>query len=166
MDFDPQHINGFELQGAIARAWYEIAKGIVKDISPKQRELELANRKQFIAYAGKLEDNLTMLAFGYINRIGEKTGNPKVMQATIVNSFVRENSSDDWQQQRHNKRQDFSRRCDALEFFGLIDREKLSAVAVQLSVTSYGEECRRKFNKRLYEELFRRGGDDQCIAAE
>lgn len=138
-DFD-----AFAVLGAMMRAWAATKKLIVDE----NVGLKLQDAKTFEAHAARLEDSGTMLAFGYIVRAEEKTGRNAIMQAKIVDAIALREELADVEQHRKAQqavRQDIKRRADALEFFGLIEREYLTSVAVQFSATEVGRKYRTMF---------------------
>ena len=113
----------FALQGAILRAWHSTAVAVLDSYEGKRD-------KEFTAHATRFDDSDTMLFFGYVAQAPGQV----IMQSRIVNALASSRES------RQAKRQDIKRRADAVELFGLIEREYLSDVAVQFSITARGRE--------------------------
>ena len=142
-DYNDDGLGPFALQGAILRAWNTTVMTVL-DGYEGERD------KEFTAHAARFEDSDTMLFFGYIARA---TGQV-IMQSKIVNALA---SSPEG---RQAKRQDIKRRADAAELFELVEREYLSDVAVQFSLTEIGREVLTMFEANYAAEIRKLKGDE------
>lgn len=142
-DYSDDGPGPFALQGAILRAWNTTAMTVL-DGYDGERD------KEFTAHATRFEDSDTMLFFGYVARA---TGQV-IMQSKIVNALASSPKS------RQAKRQDIKRRADAVELFGLIEREYLSDVAVRFSLTEAGCKVLATFEAAYTAEVRKLKGDE------
>lgn len=142
-NYNDDGLGPFALQGAILRAWNTTVMTVLKGYE--------GNRdKEFIAHATRFEDTDTMLFVGYIARAKGQV----IMQSKIVNALA---SSPEG---RQAKRQDIKRRADAVELFGLVEREYLNDVAVQFSLTEAGRKALAMFEATYAVEVRKLKGDD------
>jgi len=113
--------NAFAALRPIFHAWGEatsdwIGRGMQTAEVDKKTDKTL--RRQFA-------DSETILALGYV--IKATNVEAFVMQSALVRALTRDGSGN-----AHQVRQSLSRRFDALEYYGLIERRKLQENAVQI----------------------------------
>ena len=146
-DYNDDGLGPFAHQGAILRAWKSTVMTVVDGYEGKRD-------KDFIAHATRFEDSDTMLFFGYIAHA------EVIMQSKIVNALAASPGD------RQAKRQDIKRRADAVKQFGLINRERLSDVAVQFSLTEKGREVLEMYEAAYAVEIQKlKGNEDDKDAA-
>lgn len=142
-NYNDDGLGPFALQGAILRAWKSTVLTVLEGYGGERD-------KEFTAHATRLEDSDTMLFFGYV---AQATGQV-IMQSKIVNALASSPES------RQAKRQDIKRRADAVELFRLIEREYLSDVAVQFSLTERGREVLAMYEAAYAAEVRKLKGDE------
>lgn len=139
----------FQILGRIIRSWDSLTKEVLTENYP-----ETSDRKSdVLEHFNRLNNIDTMLAFGYVSRYKENTGNA-IPQSFIVQTLYEEQLGEEELnltsiKSRDSIRMDVTRRFKALEYFELVERVQKAPTYVEIELTERGSEVAHMINKSL-----------------